>query len=65
MLAISSQKLIINDCIDKSLQIPNRDTTPKWHSINDDATLFRRSMPVGVLPRIESGCLLTHILLLK
>ena len=51
--------------IEKSLQIPNRDTTPKWHSINDDATLFRRSMPVGVLPRIESGCLLTHILLLK
>ena len=28
-------------------------TTPKWHSINDDAMLFRRCMLVGVLPRIE------------
>ena len=46
-------KLIISR-IHKILQIPNRDTTPKLHSINDDATLFRRCMLVGVLSQIES-----------
>ena len=65
MRAIPSQKLITNVSIDKSLQIPNRDTTTKRHSINDDAELFRRCMLVDILPRIESGCLLTHILLLQ
>ena len=52
MRAISSQKLITNSRIYKSLQIPNRDTTRKLHSVYDDATPFRRCMLVGVLPRI-------------
>ena len=41
---------------DRSFQIPNSDTTPKWHSINDDASLFRRCMFVVVLPRIGLYC---------
>ena len=40
-------KLIISH-IHKSLQIPCRDRTPKWHS----ATLVRRCMLVGVLSQI-------------